>query len=283
MCGIAGGIALKASGSLDRTTIQQMGECIRHRGPDEVGWLTEGPIGLVHRRLSIIDVASGKQPMTSADGKVSLIFNGEIYNYLELRQELEGVGCQFQTQSDTEVVLQAYQKWGTTFQQRLNGMWALAIWDREHQQLLLSRDRLGQKPLFVFQDRHQLLFSSEIRAFRIGRVSLEPNLDLLELYLFLGYLPAPYTFWKGVISLKPGEYWLIRRGRISQHRHWELPTLVEGDMSQDQQGVQEAFQAHFEDSIRLRMRADVPYGMFLSGGLDSSAILAKMTNISSQH
>ena len=217
MCGIAG-IFHFGQRPVNRDVLRSMTQAVAHRGPDAEGVYLDLNVGLGHRRLSIIDLSTGQQPMQSRDGSLVITFNGEIYNYLELREELKSRGCLFQTESDTEVILHAYESWGLSCQSRFNGMWAFAIWDRTKRQLLLSRDRIGEKPLHygVFDD--SLLFGSEIKSLFAYGVPRAARLELLELFLTLGYIPTPHTFYKNISRLRPGHYLIANERGVSNTR-----------------------------------------------------------------
>lgn len=281
MCGIAGIFSFERSPFVDPLALRRMGDSMSHRGPDGEGFYIDGPVGLAHRRLSIIDLAGGDQPMQNESGEIVLVFNGEIYNYVELRAELRQKGVQFQTQSDTEVIIKAYEAWGLECQNKFNGMWAFALWDRRKNRLLLSRDRIGEKPLNFLQYGNQVLFASEIKAIQAYGVDLQPNLDLLELYLFLGYVPAPYTFYQHVHKVMPGTCLLINREGFKKYTYWKLPEIEEGDVRTEEEEISEEFNELFRNSVEIRMRSDVPYGAFLSGGIDSASIVANMSKVSS--
>lgn len=254
-----------------------MTRVLSHRGPDGEGYYENGNIGLGHRRLAIIDLATGDQPMCSADGDIVLVFNGEIYNYLELRAELQGIGYKFTTTSDTEVIIAAYQQWGVDCQQKFNGMWAFALWDRRLKQLFLSRDRIGEKPLHYSLCGGTFAFGSEIKSLLAYRCDYKPATELLNLYLSLGYVPAPYTFYREISRLLPGHYLVVRNGRVQERTYWDLPAISDADMRCDARQIYKEFEECFQDSVRLRIRSDVPYGAFLSGGLDSASIVAAMS------
>jgi len=254
---------------------------LSHRGPDGEGYYEKGNIGLGHRRLAIIDLATGSQPMCSADGNVVLVFNGEIYNYLELRAELRNLGHDFVTASDTEVIIAAYKQWGFDCQQKFNGMWAFALWDSRRKQLFLSRDRIGEKPLHYSVHDGTFVFGSEIKSLLVYRSDYKPATELLNLYLSLGYVPAPYTFFSGISRLQPGHYLVVRDGRVQDRVYWDLPEITESDMRSDAKRIYAEFEECFLDAVKLRMRSDVPYGAFLSGGLDSASIVAAMSAQSS--
>lgn len=275
MCGIAG-IYHWSDAPIDRQRLEQMTQALAHRGPDGSGQFYDGPVGLGHRRLSIIDPTQGHQPMLNEQASLAVAFNGEIYNYQELRAELKTLGYRFKTDSDTEVILHAYDAWGEACQSRFNGMWAFALWDGNHKKLLLSRDRIGEKPLFYAQASNRLLFASEPKALFAYGYPRQWDVEQLEIYLVLGYVPAPYSFFKGIHKLEAGHYLVITEQGITERRHWEFPQVPEAEMRNDAPRVLEEFEYLLKDSVRLRMRSDVPFGAFLSGGLDSASIVALM-------
>jgi asparagine synthase (glutamine-hydrolysing) len=286
MCGIAGWRRLDGAAPVTpehRARLTAMTDSIAHRGPDGEGVFLDTGIALGHRRLAIIDLSTGDQPMTNARGDLVVVFNGEIYNYLELRQELEALGHNFRTTSDTEVILTAYDEWGVDCQSRFNGMWAIALWDIGRQRLLLSRDRLGEKPLYWGVHDGVLYFGSEMKALLTAGVPRERNLDVLELYATFGWLPAPYTFYRGIRLLAPGHQLVVEgSGPVRESAWWSLPLPGQGDMLTDRARVYREFERLFDDAVRIRMRSDVPFGAFLSGGLDSSSIVACMVDHSAQ-
>jgi asparagine synthase (glutamine-hydrolysing) len=257
-----------------------MTEVIKHRGPDGEGFFVNGNIGLGHRRLSIIDLETGDQPMYSDDGSIVIIFNGEIYNYIELKAELQKLGIKFKTASDTEIIIKAYEKWGVDCQKKFNGMWAFALWDSKKQQLLLSRDRIGEKPLNYSVKDNTLVFSSEIKSLFLYGIPRQIRTELIEIYLVMTNIPGPHTFYKDIFKLNPGYFILANSYGIKEYKYWDLPEIDEGNLFKNKKKVYEEFKYLLEDSIRLRMRSDVPYGAFLSGGLDSSSIVALMSGIS---
>ena len=276
MCGIAGIVHFDKV-SADGGLLQTMMQTLVHRGPDADGIYLDGHVGLGHRRLSIIDLSTGQQPMRSHDGDLCIVFNGEIYNYLELRDELIRCGARFETESDTEVILQAYRQWGISCQARLNGMWAFAIWDRKEQQLFISRDRVGEKPLHYTIFRGAFLFGSEIKSLFAYGVPRTARMNLMEIYLTLGYIPAPDTFYENIYKLRAGHYLLVRNGKLSEHEYWTFPQFDEHEMYTNRADIYQEFESLLSDSVRLRMRSDVPFGAFLSGGLDSASIVSLMT------
>lgn len=277
MCGITGIFNFNKDKHVDLNQLKSITDVLAHRGPDGEGFFSEDNIGLGHRRLSIIDVEQGIQPMYSNDENIVLVFNGEIYNYIELRNELKTLGYTFHTQSDTEVIIQAYKHWGIDFQNKLNGMWAMAIWDKKKQQLLLSRDRIGEKPLFFYKDNNTLVFASEIKSIKQFGVELIPRTELIQLYLFFCNIPDSNTFYKNIYQLKPGHCLIISTEKVQERKYWDLPNIDESNLNKNANEVYEKFQFLLQDSIRLRMRSDVPFGAFLSGGLDSSSVVALMS------
>jgi asparagine synthase (glutamine-hydrolysing) len=281
MCGIAGILQNDLSRTPDKEALERMASVLEHRGPDGVGFFAESGIGLAHRRLAILDLVSGNQPMFSADGRIAIVFNGEIYNYLELRKELQGLGSAFKTASDTEVLLEAYRIWGTACVNRLNGMWAFALWDHERKRLFCSRDRLGEKPFYYTKTNDAFVFASEIKSLFAYGVRKEFDYELLDAYLSLTYIPAPWTGFKNVKKLPPGHSLLLTGDALSVFPFWDLPRIPEHDQRRDGIRIVEEFRHIFHDAVRIRMRSDVPYGAFLSGGVDSAAVVAAMSQLSS--
>jgi asparagine synthase (glutamine-hydrolysing) len=278
MCGICGVVHFDDERAASADVVRRMTATMVHRGPDGEGVYVQRNAALGHRRLSIIDLENGAQPMVSRDGQAVIVLNGEIYNYLELRNELRAAGCVFLTQSDTEVALQAYQRWGMSCVERFNGMWAFAIWDVPRRLMFVSRDRIGEKPLHYAVADESFVFGSEIKAILEYGVPRRPALEFLELYLALGYFPAPYTGFQGVRKLKPGHSIIVKDGRITEQKYWDLPDVAESDLRRDRDQVHRDFNELFSDSVRLRMRSDVAFGAFLSGGLDSASVVAVMTD-----
>lgn len=258
-----------------------MADTISHRGPDGEGYFVDSNIGLAHRRLSIIDIDGGEQPMFNDQGTIGIVFNGEIYNYIELRELLTKLGHSFKTNSDTEVIIKAYEQWGFACQEKLNGMWAFAIWDAKEKHMFLSRDRLGEKPLNYMVYGNSFLFGSEIKSILAYTGDVEPDSEMHELYLFLGYIPSPKTYYKSIKKLSAGKYLVVKKGKVHEHAYWDLPDIEETDLLKDKKQVIKRLDELLHDSVKMRMRSDVPYGAFLSGGLDSSGIVSIMSEISS--
>ena len=280
MCGINGVYGLEKL-SDPQAIIQLMNDSVAHRGPDAEGVFTGDNVVLGHRRLSIIDTSSdGNQPFYSADGNLVMVFNGEIYNYLELKEQLSDFT--FKTASDTEVLLAAYTKWGISFLGRLNGMFALAIWDKRTRELFLARDRMGIKPLYIGRHESGIVFSSEIRAILgTGLIDRTINSEGLIDYLRYQTVHAPQTIVQGIEMMLPGHYISVTDNEITSNSYWSGYTHYSGLASgMDLKSIQSTIYEKLLNSVRLRMRADVPYGAFLSGGIDSSAIVGLMSQVS---
>jgi asparagine synthase (glutamine-hydrolysing) len=281
MCGIAG--KLLRHEYADLAGIQAMCDQIRHRGPDDQGYHLDGRCGLGMRRLSIIDLQTGHQPISNEDGSLWIVFNGEIYNYQEIRRDLLARGHAFQTNSDTETLIHLYEEEGVEGIRRLRGMFAWALWDSRRQSLLLARDRFGKKPLYYAALPEGFYFASELKCLRAAGVPLELDEEAIRLYLQFSYIPEPRTCFRAVRKLPPGSWMRCHAdGRIERDRYWKLPVppaepapgLSEADVCANLRTV-------FDESVRLRMIADVPLGAFLSGGIDSSLVVASMARHSS--
>lgn len=283
MCGIVG-IFLNprdASSRVDRQLIETMCGRIVHRGPDDQGVFVDGPVGLGMRRLSILDLDGGSQPMYSRDGNVALVFNGEIYNYRELRADLEQLGHRFETDCDTEVLVRLYEQYGLDFVDHANGMFAVAVWDRRLQRLTLVRDRLGQKPLYYAETNSGLVFGSELKAvLASGEVPRRIDPEAVYHYFTLGVIPHPWTIYQGVRQLAPAERLVYQHGRVKREKYWRINSKV--DTGLDEGEARERLRSLLTESVRLRMISDVPLGAFLSGGVDSSITVALMAQQSSQ-
>ena len=283
MCGIAGLIGHLDSGDA-HAGLRAMAAAVMHRGPDDGGFFestcADGRLlGLAHRRLSIIDLASGHQPLGNEDDTIQIVFNGEIYNFVELRAELELAGHVFKTHSDTETIVHAYEQWGDACVSRFLGMFAFAIWDEPRQRLLIARDRFGKKPLFLHEKNGILLFASEIKSIlAFPGVTAEFDTDSLLPYLAYRYVPGPQTLFKGVRKLPPGCTLVLENGQISQTKYYTSPdAAARQDLRSNSADPVQDFVDLFEDAVRVRMVSDVPFGAFLSGGIDSSAVVAMMS------
>lgn len=282
MCGITGYFSTEMREDL-APALRRMTDAIIHRGPDDSGYFESlapggaARVGLGHRRLSIIDLSTGHQPIGSADGAVQIVFNGEIYNFEELRVQLSACGHAFRTRSDTEVIVQAYLEWGTDCVTHLRGMFAFAIWDSRRGQLFLARDRFGKKPLFMFARNRTLVFASEIKALlQFPGLRASVNKAALWDYFRYRYVPAPATLFEGITKLMPGCWLLCDANGTRQVQYYTPPDgapLGKSPLCPDPVG---AFLNLLEESVRIRMISDVPFGAFLSGGLDSSAVVGLM-------
>ena len=276
MCGIAGFVSFEGHRPEEAAArVKRMSDAIAHRGPDGEGQFVDDRIALGHRRLAIIDVATGQQPMSVLDGAVQIVFNGEIYNYLELRAELESSGHWFRTQSDTEVILRGYLAWGERCVEKLNGMFAFAIWDARHRQLLLARDRTGEKPLYYQRTDGQIAFASEIKALRAGGW-IDPTVDpeALDCYLSLGYIPAPRTIYRKVRKLRAAHTLLGTAESEHERRYWTLSFATPVDRPLEE--ASEELEVLLDEAVKCRLMSEVPLGAFLSGGIDSSLVVASM-------
>ena len=274
MCGIVG-IVGSSGRPVDDAVLRSMNDALWHRGPDDEGYLVRDRVGLGMRRLSIIDVAGGRQPVHNEDKSVWAVFNGEIYNHDELRDELQRLGHQFYTRSDTETLVHLYEEYGDQGVERLRGMFAYALWDERRNRLVLARDRLGIKPLYYGRFDGRLFFASELKAF--GRVPGFPReLDETSVQRYLAYLyvPGPATILRGVVELPPAHYLVYEGDTATEHRYWTV--RYEGERRVSPSEWRERFLAQFRDSVKSHLMSEVPLGAFLSGGVDSSAMVAVM-------
>jgi asparagine synthase (glutamine-hydrolysing) len=285
MCGIIGTLNLTKDHPIEVSTLKRMLATIRHRGPDEFGIYTDVQVGLGSARLSIIDLSTGSQPITNEDETLWIVFNGEIFNYVELRPELEARGHHFRTTSDTEVIVHLYEELGPDCLQHLNGQFAIAIWDKRRQELFLARDRLGIRPLYYTVADGSLIFGSEIKALLATgqvRVEIDPA-SLDQVFTFWSTL-APRTIFREIFEVPPGHYALARDGQLTVHRYWGLsfPSAGEED-SRSEAEIAAELRELLVDAARIRLRADVPVGAYLSGGLDSSTITALIRHYTSNY
>lgn len=279
MCGFCG-IFDRSGSPIDGIQLQRMTSVISHRGPDGEGRLIDCEVGLGHRRLSIIDVEGGSQPIGNEDGSLQIVFNGEIYNFVELRKELEGAGHIFKTRSDTEVIVHAYEQWGKGCVERFNGMFAFALWDSNKREVFLARDHLGVKPLYYVELGGRILFGSEIKALLQDQecprdVDVE---SLADLFTFR-YVPSPKTLFNGIRKLPAGHRMTLSAKGIAVERFWGWTPQLRERWNED--ALIEEYCALLEDAVRLQLRSDVPLGIFLSSGVDSGALLAIMSRYSS--
>jgi asparagine synthase (glutamine-hydrolysing) len=280
VCGIAG-IVRNDGRDVDQQLVRRMCDAIRHRGPDDDGFYFSGPVGLGMRRLAIIDLKSGHQPIHNQDRTAWIVFNGEIYNYRELREKLEKLGHTFYTNSDTEAIIHAYDRYGADCPKHLRGMFAFAIWDERTQELFVARDRVGKKPLLYALINDQLVFASEFSALLLHPdVSRDIEPEALHHYLSFMCVPAPLTAYRAIRKLEPGHHLRWKKGEIKIERYWQPDFSKKIKISEEEAG-ERAIQV-LREAVRLRLISDVPLGAFLSGGIDSSAVVALMSEVSSE-
>lgn len=271
MCGICGKLNFDSANNVSPAVLKSMADAIEHRGPDDEGFYRSGPVGFGFRRLSIIDLNTGHQPISNEDGSVWIVFNGEIYNYQELRNDLKIRGHVFATQTDTEVIVHLYEEFGENCVEKLRGMFGFAIWDERRRQLLLARDRVGIKPLYYWTSEKSLVFASEIKAI-LADPEMTPELapEVIDRFLTFLYLPGNETLLKNVRKLEPGSYMLVRDGKKVIRQYWNLDFCPR---PRSQQEAEKELLDLFEESVKLHMISDVPVGFLLSGGVDSTAML----------
>jgi len=282
MCGITGIFDITGKREISRQLLSEMNETQFHRGPDEGGLHIEPGLGFGHRRLSIIDLSSGQQPLFNEDGTVVVTYNGEIYNFPELTEELKGLGHRFSTHCDTEVIVHAWEQWGEGCVNRFRGMFAFGVWDRNRETLFLARDRIGIKPLYYSKlTDGRFIFGSELKSLKVYP-ELPRDIDptVVEEYFAFGYVPEPKTIYKGVFKLPPGYRLSIKRGQeqLIPEQYWDVS--FQPDASYTEQAAGAELIERLEEAVRIRMIAEVPLGAFLSGGVDSSAVVAAMAGIS---
>jgi asparagine synthase (glutamine-hydrolysing) len=278
MCGIAGYVTARPRPP-SRAILERMADSIAHRGPDESGYYQDAWASLGHRRLSIIDLATGRQPMTNEDGRLQIVYNGEIFNHAELRPELERAGHTYASHCDTEAILHAWEQYGPACVERFRGMFSFALWNTRTRRLFCARDRLGIKPFYYYYDGRLFAFASEIKALlEHPELSARFEESALTEYLTFGYVSGERTMFSGIRKLMPGHYLTLETGeqpKLEIRQYWDVPAAKAEEGRDDQSWIRECRQ-RLEDTIRMRLMSDVPLGMFLSGGLDSSAIAALM-------
>jgi asparagine synthase (glutamine-hydrolysing) len=275
MCGLSGIYNYKSLEPVSERVLKAMNDTLFHRGPDDEGFYVSKEIGLGHRRLSIIDLAAGHQPMTNEDGTVWVVFNGEIYNFTDLHDYLETKGHQFKTRSDTEVIVHLYEEKGEDCFRDLRGMFAIAIWDQRNKKLLLARDRVGKKPLFYYHDGSKILFGSEIKAIlQAPGTSRDIDLEAVSDYFSFLYVPAPKSIFKNIRKVMPGHYLVASSNGLRETKYWDLSFADTDELSEEKWG--EKLMDTLQEAVRLRLMSEVPLGAFLSGGVDSSSIVAMM-------
>ncbi len=281
MCGIAGVFDTRSTSEIDRNLLHRMNETLTHRGPDEGEVYVESGLGLGHRRLSIMDVSSGQQPLFNEDGSVVVVFNGEIYNFQKLVGELTALGHRFRTHCDTEVIVHAWEEWGERCVERFSGMFAFGVWDRNRQTLFMARDRLGIKPFYyTLLDNGLFLFASELKALLV-----HPDFDktfdhrAIEDYFAYGYIPEPKTIFKNAFKLNPGHLLSLQRGQqtVQSREYWDIPFTPHGSLSEEE--AAEELILRLRNAVDSHLMSEVPLGAFLSGGVDSSAVVAMMGGV----
>ena len=268
MCGICGKLNFDRQEPIDPALLRSMAHSIAHRGPDDEGFYLDGPVGLGFRRLSIIDLAAGHQPLANEDESVWIVFNGEIYNYQELREFLLQKGHIFRTHTDTEVIVHLYEEFGEACVEKLRGMFAFAIWDSRKEELFLARDRVGIKPLYYYLSGDRLVFASEIKAILCDpKVPREVVPEVIDRFLMFYFVPGEETLLRGIFKLAPGHCMTVRNGKVKTRQYWDLhfTTLHRTDRQ-----AEEELCAIIEESVQLHMISDVPVGFLLSGGFDST-------------
>src|SRR5262245_12032573 len=277
MCGIYGIVELREGSLPDQSVLPAMGRVITHRGPDDYGHYYDRRIAFGMRRLSIIDLAGGRQPVANETKTIWVVCNGELYNFEELRKDLQGRGHTFRCMSDTEVIVHLYEELGLDFLKRIRGMFAIALWDTHRSRLVLARDRLGKKPLYIYRQSDRVWFASEMKSLlEVTGIPRRLNAGALHEYLALGYVPAPWTLFDGIEKLLPGHCMVVEDGSAKHIQYWDVP--VQPAESHSEGEWVERVRERFLESVRIRMVSDVPLGAFLSGGIDSSAIVAAMAN-----
>ena len=278
MCGINGLLYFDSSRPLDENVVERMRDVATHRGPDDRGLYTRGNVGLGFNRLSIIDLSGGHQPMSNEDGTVWIVFNGEIYNFLELHRELVRRGHVFRTRSDTETIVHAWEEYGEKCVEKLRGMFAFAIWDERRHVLFGARDRLGIKPFYYFYDGQQFAFASEIKSLlEVPGAPRELDAAAMAEFLRRRYVIAPYTMLRGIRKLEPGHTIRVARNEVRTERYWDLPMEMRANIG-EAEAIEEAG-AILEESLRIHLVSDVPLGAFLSGGIDSSCVVGLMAKL----
>ena len=281
MCGILGIVNFDTTEPIDQSVMQSMADIIGYRGPDDEGFYVENNIGLANKRLSIIDLKTGRQPMSNEDDSIWLVLNGEIYNYLELRRELMAKGHDFKTQSDTEVVIHLYEEYGVNCLDKLNGMFAFSLWDRNQRRLFAARDRLGIKPFYYHIDSRRFVFASEIKALlKHGNIERKPNDEGISDYLIFQFCLGDKTLFQGIRKLLPGYYLVLdtTSAQLKISKYWDINFIV--DEQHDKEYFSDNLLMLLEDSVRLQLRSDVPIGAHLSGGLDTSIVTCLAASLS---
>src|SRR4030095_10714896 len=278
MCGIAGIFNLHSQQPPSARLLKSMTDTLIHRGPNDEGFHISGPVGLGHRRLSIIDLEGGHQPLANEDYSIWVVFNGEIYNFLELHDDLAKKGHIFKTRSDTEVIVHLYEEEGERCFERMRGMFAIAIWVSRNRKLILARDRVGKKPLFYFYDGSRIAFASEMKAIlEVPNVSREIDLEAVSDYFSYLYIPAPKSIFKHIRKVLPGHYVVVSDAGIRETEYWDIN--FSETLARSEKEWCETLLETYREAVKLRLISDVPLGAFLSGGVDSSSVVALMSDI----
>ncbi len=277
MCGICGVTYFDRARTVSEHELQRMCDVIQHRGPDDSGWVLKDSCGIGMRRLSIIDLNTGHQPIANEDGSIWIVFNGEIYNHLELRKDLEKKGHKFQTHTDTEAIIHAYEEYGEECPKKLNGMFGFAIWDQKKHSLFIARDRLGIKPLYYYIDNKKFVFGSELKSIlQVHDVARDVDVHALDIYLTFEYIPSPWSIFQKIAKLPPGHHLKLQDGKVTVRKYWDL------QFDEKETNINEAREQLLDllqDAVKIRLMSDVPLGALLSGGIDSSAIVALMSQV----
>ena len=275
MCGICGVVSFEPGQSTDKSILEKMNHTLRHRGPDDDGYYQDSCASLAMRRLSIIDLFTGQQPISNEAGDIWVVYNGEIYNFQPVRAELETRGHVFKTQTDTEIIVHAYEEYGDDCVRHFNGMFALALWDSRRRRLLLARDHMGIKPLYYWVGRDKLVFGSELKALTAHPdVPRRISFAAIDLFLSLEYIPSPLTIYEDVYKLSPGHILVLEGGQAKVSQFWDVPVQPVGE---DEDQCAETLAGLMKEAVRMRLISDVPLGAFLSGGIDSSAVVGYMS------
>ena len=283
MCGICGYISYKMAIDEKAPIIEKMCDLLEHRGPDDSGIFMRDNIGLGHRRLSIIDLSSGHQPMSDQQEKIWIAFNGEIYNFQDIRRNLEEKGASFNTHSDTEVIIQGYKIYGTDIVHKLNGMFSFAIWDDERKRMFIARDRLGKKPLYYYASSDRFLFSSELKSIIADpEVPRTISPEAVDKFFSYSYIPAPLTIYKDIFKLRPGHFLIWENDAIRIQQYWDVDYAAGTDDSEDEISYINRLYELLKAAVKRRLISDVPLGAFLSGGIDSSVVVGLMAELSDQ-
>lgn len=281
MCAICGVVRIRDGESVEQSLLVQMRDSMVHRGPDSAGLFLNKHVGFGHRRLKIIDLHAGAQPMFNEDGTIAVVYNGEIYNFLELRDHLIAKGHTFQTKCDTEVIVHAYEEYGIDCPKWFDGMFAFALYDANNDSVFLARDRVGIKPLYFYMDQHQFLFASEVRAIlKVLDHQPSANIAALDFYVSVGYVPGQTTLFQGIQKLLPGYGLHLQDGRLTFSQYWDLRDTPPSAVSFEE--AQEQYAELLQKSIKISLMSDVPLGAFLSGGIDSSAVVAGMSQFNTE-